>query len=157
MFLGFTLIYSSDLAAFFRQGFFFFFFYDAENSQQVNRPRYQAWMYACSVAQLCPTLCNSMDCSPPGSSVYGVLRQEYRSGFPFPPPGDFPSPGIEPNFLCLLHWQADSLALHHLGCGSFNLCFSQERMGSKQREWDPSIKNGIQGKKNRGLEICPQQ
>ena len=25
----------------------------------------------CLVSQLCPTLCDSMDCSPPGSSVYG--------------------------------------------------------------------------------------
>ena len=25
----------------------------------------------CLVAQSCPTLCNLMDCSPPGSSVYG--------------------------------------------------------------------------------------
>ena len=25
----------------------------------------------CSVAQLCPTLCESMDCSPPSSSVHG--------------------------------------------------------------------------------------
>ena len=28
----------------------------------------------CSVTQLCPTLCNSMDCSPPGSSVYEILQ-----------------------------------------------------------------------------------
>ena len=27
-----------------------------------------------SVAQLCPTLCNPMDCSPPGSSVHGILQ-----------------------------------------------------------------------------------
>ena len=26
------------------------------------------------VTQWCPTLCSSMDCSPPGSSVYGVLQ-----------------------------------------------------------------------------------
>ena len=26
------------------------------------------------VVQLCPTLCNPMDCSPPGSSVYGILQ-----------------------------------------------------------------------------------
>ena len=26
------------------------------------------------VAQLCPTLCNPMDCSPPGFSVCGILR-----------------------------------------------------------------------------------
>ena len=32
------------------------------------------------VAQSCPTLCNPMDCSPPGSSVHGILqarRQEW--------------------------------------------------------------------------------
>ena len=29
------------------------------------------FMYVlCLVAQLCPTLCNPMDCSPPGSSVH---------------------------------------------------------------------------------------
>ena len=27
----------------------------------------------CLVAQLCPTLFDLMDCSPPGSSVYGIL------------------------------------------------------------------------------------
>ena len=26
------------------------------------------------VAQLCPTLCNPMDCSPRGSSVHGILQ-----------------------------------------------------------------------------------
>ena len=26
----------------------------------------------------------------------GFPRQEYWSGFPFPPPGDLPDPGIEP-------------------------------------------------------------
>ena len=26
------------------------------------------------VTQLCPTLCDSMDCSPPGSSVHGVFQ-----------------------------------------------------------------------------------
>ena len=31
-------------------------------------------MHACSVAQSCPTLCNPMDCSPPGSSVPGILQ-----------------------------------------------------------------------------------
>ena len=28
----------------------------------------------CLVTQLCPTLCNPMDCSPPGSSVHGILQ-----------------------------------------------------------------------------------
>ena len=46
------------------------------------------------VIQSCPTLCDPMDCSLPGSM--GFSRQEYWSGLPFPPPGDFPDPGIEP-------------------------------------------------------------
>ena len=28
----------------------------------------------CSVAQLCLTLCDPMDCSPPGSSVHGIFQ-----------------------------------------------------------------------------------
>ena len=31
-------------------------------------------MHAYSIAQLCPALCDPMDCSPPGSSVYGILQ-----------------------------------------------------------------------------------
>ena len=48
------------------------------------------------VSQLCPTLCNPMDCSPPGSPSMGFSRQEYWSGLPFRSPGDIPNPGIEP-------------------------------------------------------------
>ena len=46
--------------------------------------------------QLCPTLCDPVDCSLTGSSVMGVPRQEYWSAFPGPPPGVLPDPGIEP-------------------------------------------------------------
>ena len=28
----------------------------------------------CSVSQLCPTLCDPIDCSPPGSSVHGIFQ-----------------------------------------------------------------------------------
>ena len=48
------------------------------------------------VAQSCLTLCHSMDCSLPGSSVHGISRQEYWSGLPLPSPGDLPNLGIEP-------------------------------------------------------------
>ena len=39
--------------------------------------------------QSCPTLCDPMDCSPPGSSEESMAfsRQEYWSGLPFPIPG----------------------------------------------------------------------
>ena len=35
--------------------------------------------------QLCPTLCNPIAGSPPGSAVPGIL-QEHWSGLPFPSP-----------------------------------------------------------------------
>jgi len=35
-------------------------------------------------------------------------------GLSFPPPWYLPNPEIKPHLLCLLHWQADSLPLHHL-------------------------------------------
>ena len=47
-------------------------------------------------AQCWQTLCDPMDCSLPGSSVYGVSRQEFWSGLPCPPPGNLPNPGIKP-------------------------------------------------------------
>ena len=28
----------------------------------------------CLVTQLCQTLCDPMDCSPPGSSVHGIIQ-----------------------------------------------------------------------------------
>ena len=48
-------------------------------------------------AHLCPTLCDPMDCSLPGSSLpWKFPRQEYWSELPFPSPGDLSNPGIEP-------------------------------------------------------------
>ena len=61
--------------------------------------------YVCVlVAQLCPTLCNPMDWSPPESSFHGILQARNTwSGQPFPSLGDLPDPGIRPGL------QADSL------------------------------------------------
>ena len=36
--------------------------------------------------QSCPTLCDPMDCSPPGSPVPGILQARTWSGLPFPSP-----------------------------------------------------------------------
>ena len=75
---------------------------------------------ACSVAQLCLTLCYPMDCKPPGSSVHRIFRQEYWSGLPFPPSGDLPNTGIEPKSLVstgrLFTTSATWEALHVMGC-----------------------------------------
>jgi len=47
-----------------------------------------------------------MDCSQPGSSVYGTLWARILEWVAMPFFGDVPDPGIKPEFLAL---QADSL------------------------------------------------
>ena len=44
---------------------------------------------------LCLTLCNPMDCSPPGSSVQGILQARILEWVAMPSPGDLPDPGIK--------------------------------------------------------------
>ena len=71
------------------------------------RVKVDCGVYAvCLVAQSCPALCNSMDCSLLGSLSMGFSRKEYWSGLPFPPPGDLPKPGIKPRSPAL---QVDSV------------------------------------------------
>ena len=53
----------------------------------------------CVCSQLCPILCYPMDYSPSGLLPMEFFRQEYWSGLPFPPAGDLPHPGIEPESL----------------------------------------------------------
>ena len=60
------------------------------------------------VAQLCPTLCNPTEYSPPGSSVHGILQARIWSGLPFPSPGDLSDPRIKPKSPAL---QADAFAV----------------------------------------------
>ena len=40
--------------------------------------------------QSCPTLCDPMDCRPPGSFLHWIPQAKYWSGFPCPPPGYLP-------------------------------------------------------------------
>ena len=47
-----------------------------------------------SDAQSCPTLCEPMDCSPPGSSVHGILQARMLEWVAISSPGDLPDPGI---------------------------------------------------------------
>ena len=63
----------------------------------------------CSPAQsLSPlwTVVTPMDCSPPDSAVHGISQALEEI---------FLTEGLNPHLLHLLHWQADSLPLHHLG------------------------------------------
>ena len=46
----------------------------------------QSTAAAAKSLQSCPTLCDPIDGSPPGSSIPGILQQEHWSGLPFPSP-----------------------------------------------------------------------
>ena len=54
----------------------------------------------------CLTLCDSMNCSPPGSSVRGILQARILEWAAIPFSRDLPDPGIEPGSPAL---QADYL------------------------------------------------
>ena len=65
--------------------------------------------------QLCPTLCDPMDCDQPGSSIHEI-PQEYWSGWPFASPGNLPHPRIQlVSLRSNLQWQVGSLPLAPLG------------------------------------------
>ena len=81
----------------------------------INPKGNQPWIFTVKwseVAQSCPTLCDPMDGSLPGSGSMGFSRQEYWSGLPLPSPGDLPNPGIKPRSLAL---QTDALLSEALG------------------------------------------
>ena len=75
--------------------------------------------WVCPRAQSCPTLCDPIDCGPPGSSVHGILQarilERVAISFSW---GIFPAQGWNRHLLRLWHWQVNSLALGHLGSPS---------------------------------------
>ena len=91
--------------------------------QWQEYPKKRGYVYTCSwftslcmSAQPSPTLCDCMDCSPPGSSVHGILQARILEWV------DMPSnPGVEPVSSAL---QADFLPLCHLRSPS--LCYTVE-------------------------------
>ena len=62
--------------------------------------------------QSCLTLCNPINCSPPGSSVHGILQAKILEWVAVSSTGDLPQPGIQPTSPAL---QAHSLPLSHQG------------------------------------------
>ena len=57
--------------------------------------------------QSCPIL-QPVDRSPVSPMSVGFYREEYGSGWPFPPPGNLPNPEIQHQFPA---WQVSSLPL----------------------------------------------
>ena len=81
---------------------------------EAHANKQRCWNESCVHAQSL-VVCNSLQ--PPGtvalqtSLSMGFSKQEYCSGYPFPPPGDRPNPELN---MHLLHWQVASLPLSQL-------------------------------------------
>ena len=67
----------------------------------------------CVHAQLCPILCDPIDCSLPGSSVLGIFQARISEWFTIPiflpgkcdpTPGILLTQGLNKHLLCLLHF-----------------------------------------------------
>ena len=85
-------------------------------------------MYAKS-PQSCLTLCDPMDCSPPGSSARGILQARTLEYIAIPSSGDLFNPGIEHGSPAL---QADSLLSEPQGKKPAEALTSQIRLANKK-------------------------
>ena len=109
----------------------------------------------CVPTQSCPTLCNVMDCSLPGCFVYRVLTgKNTRVGCHLLLQWIFPTEGLNPHVLCLLHWQVDSFTTEPPGLRVLFFCmwFSWAGwFGGPAPGSGPALERLTQG------ELSPQQ
>ena len=107
-----------------------------------------AWRSVCVCVRAlsCPTLCNPMDYSSPGSYVHGFSRPEHRSGSSFPSPGDLPTQGTRPASPAL---QTDSLTTEPPGKGMYlKIEIPNGTRGSKSIWMGPSHAASSLGQEN---------
>ena len=80
----------------------------------LSSPSRGTCMYAKSL-QLCPTVCDPVDCSPPVFFVHGKEFSRHYPlewvAMPFSWESSQPRDRSHPSLLCLLHWQVGSLPL----------------------------------------------
>ena len=66
--------------------------------------------------QSCPTLCDPVDCSLPGSSIHGILQDRILKWVAMiSSRGSFLAQGSNLHLLCLLNWQTVLYRWRHLG------------------------------------------
>ena len=71
----------------------------------------RACVCVCVFTQSCLTLCDPIDCRPPGSSVHGIFQATILEQIAISSSRDLPDPGIEPASPVSPALQADSLLL----------------------------------------------
>ena len=81
-------------------------------SPSMGFSRQEYWSVHAKLLQSCSTLCDPMDCSPPGSSAQWDSRGKNTGvGCHAHLQGIFLAQGSNPHLLHLLYWQAGSLPL----------------------------------------------
>ena len=81
----------------------------------MHRIRACKWQKSVLVAQSCPTLCNSVDCSLPGSSVLGIFQARILEWVAISfSKGIFPTQGLN---VGLVHFRQIFYYLNHQGSG----------------------------------------
>ena len=72
-----------------------------------------SWLCCAKLFQLCPTFCDPMDCSLPGSSVHGILQARIleRAALTSSRGPSGPRNQTHISYNSLLHWQVGSLPL----------------------------------------------
>ena len=99
------------------------------------------------VTQLCPTLVTPLTIAFQAPLSMEISRQEYQSRLPFPSPGDFLYPGIEPRSPAL---RSDSLHTSgyipqkpsNIHISNMNLFFGslfQDQYIIKKKSWKPDL------------------
>ena len=85
--------------------------------------------------QSCLTLCDPVDCRPRGFSVHGILQARIGVDCHFPLQGIFPTQGLNPHLLCLLHWQVGSLPLAPPGNIYISVIMTDSLVWQKPRKY----------------------
>jgi len=84
--------------------------------EHINICLYIHCCCCCLVSQSCPTLWDSIDCCPPGSSVHGIFQARILEWVAISFARGSSQPRDPIHVSCISrHWQADSLPMSHHG------------------------------------------
>ena len=106
------------------------------------------WWDCFSVTQSCLTVCNPMNCSPPDSSVHGILQARIMEWVAISFCKGFSTQRLK---LHPLHWQEDSLTLSHQRSPTDE---KEEEKIYNHIEWKRGKKHGIRERKAGCKELC---
>ena len=95
----------------------------AKNSTEKTAEVYQVNHVHFKSLQLCSTLCDPMDCSPPGSSAHGILQVRIMDWVAMPFSRESSQPRDRTHISCLLHWQVGSLPLAPPGKPKYSILY----------------------------------